>query len=296
MNELRIGIQREARRLLRMEKVSVVIGYKHGPYPGATAPCFAFRPDDAQKLIFNSFCTVNLAVYLSGVRGQVGIVATPSVVRSIKELEKDGLVDRKKLYIIGVRYPGLLDRAKVPVSMENQDTMTVMDHPEGLLEWAWHDLFAPPIDYDVLIEPRWMFEHETLAKPDLGRTSLDRLDNMTPVQRRAHWVALFGVMTEANDMVNLFPSTYGGGDHLLETGIIRGDFSPEDLFLQHLCWVYQGLGRTSGFDPADLLADVGDVPLSAIRAWASRHFRRRFDYRPGDPAANPLVVAEAIPG
>lgn len=292
MNELRIGIQREARRLLRMEKVSVAIGYQHGPFPGSTAPCFAFHPDDSQKLIYNSFCSLNLAVYLPGITGRVAIVANPSVVRSIKELVKDGLVERKNLFIIGVRYPGLLDPNKVEgLDAENEDILTVMDHPAALMEWAWFDLFSPPSDYDVLIEPRWMFETDSLEKPDLGRTNLDRLAHMSPAERRRHWLDFFGSVSDANDTLNLWPSTYGGGEHLLTTGIVRGDFSAEDLFLQHLCWVYQGLGFTSGFDPADLMARVGEVPVSAIRSWASRHFRREFDYRPGDEDTNPLLVA-----
>ncbi|MBC8515456.1 hypothetical protein H8D30_06345 [bacterium] len=294
MNELRISIQREARRLLKRDYVSVVIGYQVGPYPGTTAPCFAFRPDDVQSLVFNCFSTLNLATYLPGIQGKVGIVATPAVVRSIKELVKDGLVKRENLHIIGVRFTGYLDPNRVLVSRSNENQITFPDCPEALWEWSWHDLFEKPEECDLLVEPRWMFDLENKEKPDLGRTNLERLSHMTHPQRRAHWLEMFGSASPVNETISHFPSTYGGGDHLTETGLVRGDYSPEDLFFQHLCWVYQGLGRLSGFDLSDLGTERGKVPVSAIRAWSSRHFRRIFDYRPGDRGDNPLTLSRKI--
>ena len=297
MNEMRITIQREARRLLQLQKVSVVIGYEVGPYPGTTAPCFAFTPDDAQRIVFNSFSSINLAVYLPGITGNVGIVATPATVRSIKELEKDGLVNRKNLHIIGVKFPGILDPRHLNVDRENENTLSANEHPEALWEWALHDLYEEPEDYDILVEPRWMNDLSKagkLKKPSLNRTSVERLEQMTHHERRLYWMSYFEKHRHSDHNKNLFPSTYAGGDHLEKFKYIKSAYSSNELFYEHLSWVYQSMGRASGFDLSDLTEDMNQIPLSTIRAWAAREFRKNFNYRPGGEEPNPLLKKENI--
>tara|TARA_B100000029_G_scaffold514705_1_gene618542 strand:+ start:593 stop:1486 length:894 start_codon:yes stop_codon:yes gene_type:complete len=297
MNEMRITIQREARRLLQLERVSVVIGYETGPYPGTTSPCFAFTPDDAQRIVFNSFSAMNLAVYLPGITGNVGIVATPATVRSIKELEKDGLVKRQNIHIIGVRFPGILDPRKLSVNRENENTLSVNEHPEALWDWALHDLYEVPSEYDILVEPRWMSEldkQKKLQKPILSRTNVERLQQMTHKERRAYWLQYFEENKHPDHNKNLFPSTYSGGDHLEKFKYIKSTYSSSELFYEHLSWVYQSMGRASGFDLSDLTEEPTKIPLSTLRAWAAREFRRNFDYRPGFDDTNPLLKKESL--
>jgi len=54
------------------------------------------------------------------------------------------------------------------------------------------------------------------------------------------------------------------------------------------------MGRASGFDLSDLTEEPSKIPLSTLRAWAAREFRRKFDYRPGFEDLNPLLKKENI--
>jgi hypothetical protein len=59
-------IQKTAAQLLAEGKADIVIGFSAGSLPMRAAPCFITEPDAAKKLVWNSYCSNNLAVYLTG--------------------------------------------------------------------------------------------------------------------------------------------------------------------------------------------------------------------------------------
>jgi NAD-dependent dihydropyrimidine dehydrogenase PreA subunit len=110
-------IQEVAKKLLSEGKVSCVIGFEKGTVPMRERPYFAYTPEEADKLIWTSFCCNNLANFLIrrnlGDAGKVAIVAQGCVSRNIVGLIKENQITRDQVFIIGVPSPGMLDRNKI---------------------------------------------------------------------------------------------------------------------------------------------------------------------------------------
>jgi formate dehydrogenase subunit beta len=70
-------IREIARRLLKECKVEMVIGFAQGSMPMMNEPCFIRSADDADQLVWDSNCGINLANYLTNPdkEEKIGIVA-----------------------------------------------------------------------------------------------------------------------------------------------------------------------------------------------------------------------------
>jgi len=114
-----------ARDLLREGKVDVVIGFEEGTIPFHSRPCFVRSPDEADRLIWNSFCENNLATYVVKRNERMGIVAKGCDTRALLELIKERQVIRDQIYIIGVPCEGMIDRVRVEAELRNRSIQTV---------------------------------------------------------------------------------------------------------------------------------------------------------------------------
>jgi hypothetical protein len=69
-------IREIARRLLKECKVEMVIGFRAGSMPMMNEPCFIRSPEQADQLVWDSNCGINLANYLTNRKeDKIGIVA-----------------------------------------------------------------------------------------------------------------------------------------------------------------------------------------------------------------------------
>jgi hypothetical protein len=64
MTSIQEEIIKTAEQLLAEGKADIVIGFGAGSLPMRAAPCVITKPEDAQQLVWNSYCLNNLAVYL----------------------------------------------------------------------------------------------------------------------------------------------------------------------------------------------------------------------------------------
>ena len=162
INELR----KKAAELLESGDVKVVIGYGEGTSNGRVTPAFITEAANVDKLIFDSRCANNLALYLKkpdvfGL-GRMAIVAKGADARAINVLLLENQLFRDKVVILGVTLDET-ERAKVD--------------PKEVYRFN-----TPPI-YDFL------FGSE--AKPNgWEETTFDKLaelENMSPGERWAFW-------------------------------------------------------------------------------------------------------------
>ena len=126
-------IQDIARKLLKEKRVDVVIGFEKGTLPLSATPCFIKNPDEADRLIWNSFCGNNLANYLPKSKDKIGIVAKGCDSRSIVVLIQENQIKREQLYIIGIPCEGMTDKNNVL-----HDYCLICEHKN-------------PVIYDVLV-------------------------------------------------------------------------------------------------------------------------------------------------
>jgi ferredoxin len=96
---------KKSKELLSTSQVSIVIGYEQGT-GNKTRALFVEKPEDADKLIFDSRCVQNLAAYLTKKevksKGKMAIAATLPVMRSIIQLASEFQVSNSSLLVLGI--------------------------------------------------------------------------------------------------------------------------------------------------------------------------------------------------
>ena len=114
-------VRNTAAHLLAEGKADLVIGFGEGTLPMRSTPCFVTEPEAAERLVWNSYCLNNLAVYLpecfasdSRLKEQpplpkVAIIVKGCDGRSAVGLIKENQVPRENLVIVAVPCNGMID-------------------------------------------------------------------------------------------------------------------------------------------------------------------------------------------
>jgi len=133
-------LREEAKRLLEEKKVDALVGYETGTLPLTATPCFITNPDDAEKLVWNAFCTQNLAKYVHDLISQhretqkrvkpedrkkkvVGVVARGCTTRSLILHIQERQYGRDEVVVIGVPCTGYVDRKALAAVLDGADVL-----------------------------------------------------------------------------------------------------------------------------------------------------------------------------
>ena len=114
-------IREKAKELLANKEVNLVIGFGEGSLPLRATPIFVRTPEEADRLIWNSFCDNNLATYIHKLsRFKLGIVAKGCDVRSIMALALEKRFQPDRIVLIGVPCQRMVDRRKVKKAVKGE--------------------------------------------------------------------------------------------------------------------------------------------------------------------------------
>jgi len=122
-------LRKRARELLADKCVVMVLGYRPAKREGAVQPAFITRPEDADALVFDDRCGMNLAAYLPRVKhlGRIAVVAKGCDSRSIVGLLKEKQVARDQLVILGVGCEGVKENGRL------SDACTTCAYPNPVI-------------------------------------------------------------------------------------------------------------------------------------------------------------------
>ena len=138
MNELVKAMRDTAARLLNDKEVALVLGYEAGSVSFRTAPAFIQHAEDASRLVWNPFCTNNLATYLPELKGvgRIAVMAKGCDARSIATLIQEHQIPREQVMILGIPCVGMIDGERLLVAGERGPGTTVTCGPDGMLTVA----------------------------------------------------------------------------------------------------------------------------------------------------------------
>jgi formate dehydrogenase subunit beta len=190
-------------KLFTDKKIDLFIGYENGTLPLRTSPYFVYGKDEIRKLVWNSFCSNNLAVYIPRIMShsrddrpkRVGILCKGCDVRSLVGLIKENQVKREDLFIVGVSCSGIVDHKKLLSQLNGAEIMDVDEDTKNIIVKlkngeklfkkedyfyeSCHNCAHPtPMVYDVLI--RTVKFSPKIVKPD---TVVKEFSAKKPVER-----------------------------------------------------------------------------------------------------------------
>ena len=130
------NLRKEAKNLLESGKVTLVLAYAGGFDEKHPVPCIAKAAADADRLVFNEYCTHNMARYLTryplGTKIAVAVKGADS--RAVVQLIQEGKIRRDDLVILGIPATGMKNQ-KTGEAIDARTTASTIN----------------PVIYDVLL-------------------------------------------------------------------------------------------------------------------------------------------------
>jgi len=195
-------LRQEAKTLLEQNKVDWIIGFEPGSLKFTATPLITRDKNDTERLIINPFIVNNLADFLTGIEGRVGIVAKGCDSRSIVSLIQDNKLAREDVVILAVPCPGLIDLAKIErlvgkdrdelddITREGDKVAVTVDGKkkefslnQTLFDHCLACELPTPQEYDILLgEPRPPAPELEVSGQDIAR-----LKETLPAERWEFW-------------------------------------------------------------------------------------------------------------
>ncbi|MHC1726411.1 MAG: 4Fe-4S binding protein [Syntrophobacteraceae bacterium] len=116
-------IREAAKRLLSEKRVDAVIGFRKGTVPFMNEPFLAKTPEQADQLVWDGNCGINLSNYLPKRTGSVAIVAKGCDSRNIAVLIMENQIKREQLVILGAPCKGMIDKRKVQDQLNGKEAL-----------------------------------------------------------------------------------------------------------------------------------------------------------------------------
>jgi len=221
--EMEQRLRDEAKRLLEQDKVDYIVGFEPGSLKFATTPLITKDKDSVDRLVINPFIINNLSVFLTELKGRIGIVAKGCDSRSIVSLIQDNKVAREDIVIMAIPCPGLIDLSKVELLLgKDRDELddiiregdkvlvtvdaTKRDFPieELLFDCCLGCELPTPQEYDILLgEPR-------PAAPNLSasRNRIEMLEAKPQEERWEFWRGEFSRCIRCYACRNVCPACF----------------------------------------------------------------------------------------
>jgi ferredoxin len=150
MNSRTEKIRAAAKKLLSDGTVDVVIGYQAGTVPLRNAPYFARTPDEADQLIWDSNCRVNLATFIPRRQDKIAVVAKGCDARNIVNHLLENQISRDRVYIIGVPCTGMVDPALIQAQVPDGKAILEVVEADGQITVKGRD-FAVTLDKAAML-------------------------------------------------------------------------------------------------------------------------------------------------
>lgn len=184
-------IREIAGRLLKDCQVELFIGFRAGSMPMMNEPCVIRKPEDANRLVWDSNCGINLANYLTDRKeDKIGILAKGCDSRNIVTHILENKIKREQLVIVGVPCTGMIDKRAIAMQVEGEITGVVEAQDQILVQSsAGEQKFARAdvlqSNCRVCIQRNPVIQDEMVAQPVPEQTDVDPYTDVKALETKS---------------------------------------------------------------------------------------------------------------
>ncbi len=309
MKDLASNIIEAAKRAFSEANIDLFIGYENGTVPLRTTPVFVTKPDQAINLVWNSFCSNNLAVYLPKIINaknkkfkRVGILCKGCDSRSVVGLIREKQIKREDVFILGVACPGMVDAQKLLKEIGDQEIIGISEDKDNIIvdlkggqkklvrreyihQCCLYCNLPKPLVHDILIGD---------AELKNAAASIDSAENLRGQTRQERWQAFERAMSKCIRCYacrNACPNCYCKECFAEQTKPkwlgVAADKS--DIMFYHIGRIFHQAGRCVDCG-ACVRSCPMDIDLRQFTHFLVDEVKQRYGYEPGLALEEPTLL------
>ncbi len=319
-------LHEEVKRLLALEDVKYVIGWKAGSYGLRISPAFIEEDKDIDTLLWSPFCINNLSVYptleekLPLPRGvaedtrRIGVMVKGCDSRALVQMFIENGYPRERIIILGIPCTGQIDPEKIlplltekgvdnnirikdiiitdlddKFKLEIKENEIELEVPktEVIYDKCITCKYPNPIISDILLSS----PVEPRNKSEGGYEKVIELETMDPDQRWKYWAEKFERCIRCYACRNICPVCYCKEclADKWEPDWIRKSVNLTENTMFHITRAFHLAGRCISCHECERACPVG-IPLLDLYKKIEKEVLHEFNYEAGsNPDAKPLL-------
>ncbi len=308
MESMEKKIREIAREIFINQKIDFFLGYEEGSVPLKSRPFFIQAkektPDGLiNRLVWNSFCSNNLAVFLPKFfehdprkkPPRIGISVKGCDLRSIVALIKEKQVPRENIVLIGVPCLGMIDKTKVEANFQGLEIIGSEETPEGVLnittkDGKKHHLKREEFLQEACIECRfpmtegtdYLIEGKARDPGDGGYARIKAFEDKPPEERWEYFKREISKCIRCNACRQACPTCWCKECFAEQTDLrwIGASIDLSDTMIFHLIRIFHQAGRCVECDACYRACPMG-VDLRMFTKKIVQDVDELFSYVPG---------------
>lgn len=262
------ALKEKAKELLSSGRVDIVIGYEAGTYKNCTTPSFAKTAEDVDKFVWNKNCVNNLAIYLTKIKGKIGIVAKDCDIKSIVGIIQENQIKKEDVVIIGM----VCEEIEIDGQKAQKCNYCQVNTPKV---------------YDILVGE----EKESKISTADKYGEVKKIENMSSEERWKYWQEALEDCIRCYACRQVCPLCYCD-KCFVDTTIpqwIPNSVNKDNNMMFHMIRAYHMASRCIECGECQRACPMG-IPLNILSKKMSKEVEEMFGYTPGmDREAKPAI-------